>query len=254
MDLTTGPIRLETLEHQALVQAAADRIAQACALAVQERGRCLLALSGGETPGPVYERLASSRYDEVVPWQSVHILWGDDRAVPPDHEASNFRLVKESGLLDRSLGGVHRMRGELAPEEAAAEYEAVLRTLAREGQAGGEDTGREPLLSIDLALNGMGGDGHTASLFPGTAELDEEERWVVATDRQQGFRRLSLTSPLFGAAREILLLVEGKEKADMVRRVLSHDGGDLPTARLLSRARAALILLDPGAASSLESL
>jgi 6-phosphogluconolactonase len=255
-DIGGERVRVEVLDHLRLVEAGAARIAQACALAVEERGRCLLALSGGGTPGPVYELLASPRFDSVVPWESVHLLWGDDRAVPPDHEASNYLLVEKSGLLDRRLGGVHRMRGELPPEQGAAEYEAVLRTLAG-GAApapGSPSPSPERPLVMDLALNGMGDDGHTASLFPGTPQLEERERWVISTDVQQGYRRLSMTLPLFWAAREVLFLIEGENKAQLLRDVLSRERPDLPTARLLSQIQAATLLLDPGAASSLESL
>lgn len=267
MELNRRQPEVEILKHARLIERAAERIAQTCARAAAERGRCLLAVSGGGTPGPVYALLASARFARAVPWQAVHFLWGDDRCVPPEHEASNYRLVKDSGLLERPLGGVHRMRGEIAPEEAAAEYEGVLRTLRDEGgtgdEASPEDAGADPgagrpapgrdILRIDLALNGMGEDGHTASLFPGSPELEEERRWVVATAEHQGFRRLSLTLPVFEAAREVLFLIEGEGKAEPLSEVLSGRGAHLPTGRLLACVPVATLLLDPEAASSLES-
>jgi 6-phosphogluconolactonase len=245
-------VKLLVLEDQAAVTGvAADKAAKVLVQAVHERGRCLLGLSGGMTPLPVYDRLASREYDGL-PWPRVHLLWVDERAVPPGDDHSNFRLARSSGLLRRELAGVHRMRAEAAPEEAAAEYEQVLGRLT-----GSDDHRPDPLHerrnpTLDLCIMGMGEDGHTASLFPGASEIDERERWVVATGEQAGFRRLTLTLPVLAASGRLLFLVTGEGKAEALRAVLSGQRSDLPMARLLEAATSATLLVDRSAASRLD--
>ncbi len=148
---------------------AAERFVAAAEEAIARRGRFLVALSGGSTPKPMYADLAADPLASRVEWPCVHVMWGDERCVPPDDPASNYRLAREV-LLDRVWippENVHRIRGEQDPARAAAAYERELRQLL----AG------DPL---DLVLLGLGQDGHTASLFPGSPAIGEENHWVMA--------------------------------------------------------------------------
>jgi 6-phosphogluconolactonase len=165
--------------------------------------------------------------------------------VPPEHAESNYRLVREA-WLDRTAappGGVHRVRGELDPDEAAAAYESELRAVL----------GTPPRL--DLVLLGLGTDGHTASLFPGSEALSEQQRLVVATHGTGPVtRRITLTLPALTLARGVVLLVQGQGKAEIVRRVLEPRSGEppLPVHAVLERVTSVLWLLDAAAASRLD--
>ncbi|MED5472036.1 MAG: 6-phosphogluconolactonase [Verrucomicrobiota bacterium] len=187
------------------------------ALTVGTDGARRISLCGGSTPAPVYEALADSPLD----WDNIEITFGDERCVPPDHEDSNFRMASDS-LLDKvplNESNVLRMKGELDPDDAAREYEDSLR----------ERSGRE-IYTHDLILLGMGEDGHTASLFPGTAALNDDERWVVANHvPQKNQTRITLTFPIINAARKVLFLVRGEEKRAVVDRVLAGQS-DFPAS------------------------
>ena len=187
------------------------------ALCVGTDGARRMSLCGGSTPAPVYEALADSPLD----WDNIEITFGDERCVPPDHEDSNFRMASDS-LLDKvplNESNVLRMKGELDPDDAAREYEDSLR----------ERSGRE-IYTHDLILLGMGEDGHTASLFPGTAALNDDERWVVANHvPQKNQTRITLTFPIINAARKVLFLVRGEEKRAVVDRVLAGQS-DFPAS------------------------
>ncbi|MGH7342080.1 MAG: 6-phosphogluconolactonase [Candidatus Rokuibacteriota bacterium] len=197
----------------ALAQAAASRFVSAADEAIQASGRFVVALSGGSTPKGLYARLVTEPYVSRVEWSRVHWFWGDERCVPPGDPASNHRMTREA-LLDRlpvSEARVHRIRGEDDPAEAAAAYERTLRaTFATPAGA-----------RFDLVLLGMGDDGHTASLFPGTAAVRERERWVMAEyARAESMWRVTLTPVVINAAADVAFLVVGREKAAMLRRVL----------------------------------
>lgn len=222
---------------EAAAGVAAGHIVQAAKVAVHERGRFLLALCGGSTPEYLYRLLAGPGYDDLIDWPRTHLLWGDERCVGPDDPRSNYGLVRRCGLLRRRLGGVHRMEGERDPEEAAAGYEARLRALAGQG---------EPL-RLDTALLGLGADGHTASLFPGTPAPAEGERLVVATAEHGEVRRLTLTASALGAARRLLFLVTG-DKAEVVASVFAP-GSVLPAARVAAGAAKVTWILDVAAAA-----
>lgn len=197
-----------------LVVATTERMVDSIEQAIQQNGLCNIALSGGNTPGGVFSLLASNPYRDRVDWGRLHIFWGDERMVPPEHQDSNFRLVKET-LLDRINmpdENVHRMRGEIAPEEAAAEYAELLR-----------DHFKDSPPCFDLMLLGLGEDGHTASLFPGTDAVEECEKHVVAVFVPKlSAWRVTLTLPVLNAAREIFFLVSGKSKAEMVQCIMSN--------------------------------
>lgn len=195
-----------------------------------------IVLTGGSTPGKAYERAAGLTPD----WSSVTLWWGDERAVPPDDDRSNYRLAKET-LLDRLTGQpaeVHRIRGELPPPEAAAEYDAAL-----DGRA------------LDLLLLGMGPDGHVASLFPGSPQLGVEDRRVTSgpPGLEPWVDRVTLTMPILRAAGEIVFLVAGEEKADAVAKAF---GGEItpetPASLVLLTTSPVKVFLDRPAADKLE--
>lgn len=194
-----------------LVQAVAEAIAHGVSDALCRQERFSLVLSGGNTPRALY-RLLADAYQTRVDWRRVHLFWGDERYVPHDDPASNFRMARET-LID-PLGippeNVHPMPTNApSPDEAARLYEQELRAFF------GQST------RFDLILLGMGADGHTASLFPGTPALKEHRRWVTVGEAPVEPRvRLTLTLPVLNAARVVYFLVTGADKAEMVRRIL----------------------------------
>lgn len=182
-----------------------------------------VALAGGTTPRSMYERLAMSSFD----WRGCEVFFGDERCVPPNDGASNYAMAREA-LLAKVPARVHRMHGESCDVEG---YEAELRSVF----------GGFP--RFDLVLLGLGEDGHTASLFPGDAALDERERWVVAVERPD-YRRLTLTLPVLSAARTAMFLVTSGRKRPALRELLN--GGDIPAARV--EAERVIVVADEAAA------
>lgn len=233
----------------ALHRAAAARVLESARRATAERGAFHWALSGGSTPGGVFELLAADpALRSEFPWASCQVYWGDERAVAPDHADSNYRLASEALLRHVSIppGQIHRIRGE-APDaaQAAAEYEALLRTALPSGPEG--------LPVFDLALLGLGADGHTASLFPGTTALAETRRLVVANWVGKLYaERITLTAPVFNAAREVLFLVAGADKAPGLKGVIEgpFEPLQLP-AQLIHPAPGTLAWLVDAAAGAL---
>lgn len=201
-----------------------------------------IALTGGTTPRAAYERLASMGLD----WSRCTLWFGDERAVPPDEENSNFRMARES-LLD-PLGAdapeTKRIEGELGAEAAACRYEHELRGVF------GED-----LPELDLLLLGMGPDGHVASLFPGKPALDELDRLVVAVPEaghEPFVPRVTLTLPVLNASRQVLFLVTGESKADPAARAFGPDPDPtLPASLVRPRSGRITVLLDEAAAAGL---
>jgi 6-phosphogluconolactonase len=198
------------------------------------RGGEHIALSGGSTPGPAYEIAARLEPD----WSEATLWWGDERCVPPEDERSNYRLVRETLLerLARPPHAVHRIRGELDPEQAADEYDSLL-----EG------------VRLGLAFQGMGPDGHTASLFPGSPVLEVRGRRVVAAPHAD-IERVTMTLPVLAGARQVVFLVLGTEKADAVARAFGTEPDPaLPAARLRSQDGETIVLLDRAAAAKLDN-
>ena len=195
-----------------LARAAAHAFVEDAREAIAERGRFVVALAGGSTPKATYEILARD-HAPAVDWPNVHVFFGDERTVPPDHEDSNYRMAREALLDHVPAGSVHPMRGELPPGEAAASYEEELR----------EFFGKEPVV-LDLVMLGIGGDGHTASLFPETSALDATDRLVVANPvLKLDTTRLTLTAPALNAARKVVFLVAGEGKAEALGEILDGD-------------------------------
>jgi 6-phosphogluconolactonase len=205
------------------VRDAAEFIAQQARLAIGERGEFRLALSGGNTPRPVYCELAQHH---ELPWERVFITFGDERCVPPADEQSNYRMARESLFVPASVPerSIARMRGELDPRLAAQEYQEQLDVLA--AQKG------ELIYQHDLILLGLGDDGHTASLFPETAALEEKLRGVVANFvPKMDAWRLTFTLPLINHARQVCFLVDGRKHQELIEQVLAGDE-QYPAARV----------------------
>jgi 6-phosphogluconolactonase len=205
-------------DQESLSRGAADFIAASATRALAERGRLTLALAGGSTPRPVYARLAAN-YRDQLDWSKVQIFFGDERCVPPDNPQSNYLMAQTALLAQVPLppGNIHRLRGEADPEAAAVAYTEILQqTFGGDAAAGGP-----PPKGFDLILLGMGDNGHTASLFPGLAAVTETKRWVMAQYVEvMGNWRLTLTPVVINAARQVVFLVSGASKAEMLHRVL----------------------------------
>ena len=195
---------------------AADFILDQAHKALGERNEFRIALSGGNTPVPVYTRLAAIALD--LPWELTRITFGDERCVPPDDRESNFRMARETLLAPAAVPekSIMRMRGEIDPQIAAQEYQDDLDLLATQCS--------EPIYRHDLILLGLGDDGHTASLFPGTVALEETIRCVVANFVPKlNAWRLTFTFPLINRARHICFLVGARKNAGLIQRVLKGD-------------------------------
>jgi 6-phosphogluconolactonase len=192
--------------------------------ALGERNEFRIALSGGHTPIPIYTRLDAIGHD--LPWELTRITFGDERCVPPDDRASNFRMARETFLAPAAVPekSILRMRGEIDPQIAAHEYQDQLDLMAM--QRG------EPIYQHDLILLGLGDDGHMASLFPGTVALDETIRRVVANFVPKlDAWRLTFTFPLINHARHVCFLIGAAKNADLIERVLEGDP-EFPASRV----------------------
>lgn len=227
---------LVVVERPEFAGAAANRLAAEILRVLGSQERCSLALAGGSTPRPVYQRLAAGLPDRDR-WSRIDVFFGDERCVPPDDPASNYRMVREA-LLDRVPVGaaqVHRMEGERADrDEAARDYEAIL--PAR----------------LDLLVLGLGGDGHTASLFPDAPSVAETRRRVLAVRAPRPpIDRLTITPPVILDARLTIVLVGGSDKADALARAI--DGTYAPGSTPGQLARAGLWIADSAAAARLEA-
>ena len=245
-----GPRNLKVLPHQrALAQAAADEVVRCFAEAARERGLFTLALAGGSTPRLLYALLADETFSRQIAWSETHIFWSDERCVPPHHPDSNFRMADQALLAHISIpeGMVHRMRGEDPPREAAEAYERELKNcVGDEGE-------------LDLIILGMGADGHTASLFPGTAALREGERRVVANYAPAlDSWRLTLTLPCINRARNVVFLVSGEDKSETLARIVAAEDdsegpeeGALPASLVHPARGPAIWLVDEAAARKL---
>lgn len=235
---------VETFENpEKLAEAAARSFVEKAARAIAERGRFAAALAGGSTPKATYEVLARDHVSNVD-WPNVHVFFGDERTVPPDHEDSNYRMAREVLIDHVPVGSVHRMRGELPPDEAAASYEEDLRAFFEE----------EPPV-LDLVMLGIGGDGHTASLFPETSALEVTDRLVVANPVPKlGTTRITLTAPFLNAAREVTFLVAGEDKAEALKEILegAADPREYP-AKLVRPSGDPIWMVDRAAARLLAS-
>jgi 6-phosphogluconolactonase len=236
-----------------LAEVAAASVAEEAGAAIAARGRFLLCLAGGSTPRALYERLAAEPWSSRVDWAQVHVAWGDERAVPPDDDASNYRMAREA-LLDHvtiPARQVHRIRGDVEPSLAAIGYEQILRGLLGEADGAGA-----PIAGFDLVLLGLGADGHTASLFPGRPTLQEASRWVVADEIDGSGWRITLTPLCLNAAGSVVFLVAGAGKADALRAALDgpSTAETAPSRAIRPRGGRSRWLVDAAAASGLKTL
>jgi 6-phosphogluconolactonase len=226
---------IEFPDLEALSRHAAGEFA---ALAQRATRTLHVALSGGSTPKRLFAELVAMGRD-ALPWDRVELWWGDERCVPPDHPDSNYGMTKRALIDPLGLSRVHRIEGERDPDAAAASYEHELAAL-----------GTPPV--FDLVWLGMGPDGHTASLFPGSPALAEQQRFCVANRIDSPLThgkatRITLTYPALNAARLVRFLVAGADKADTLARV--HAGADLPCTHVTGNVS---WLVDAAAAAKLE--
>src|SRR6266852_816035 len=196
-----------------VAEAAAQRFIKFAQESITRRGRFSVALAGGNTPRRVYELLASERFKGRVEWPKVHLFFGDERCVPPDHPDSNYRMANEALITHVPIppANVHRMAGDGEPSVSALLYETEMRQFF----------GNVTWPSFDLVFLGLGMDGHTASLFPQTKALAEQGMWVVANWVESlGVHRLTLTAPVLNHGRRIIFLVTVSDKAKALKEVL----------------------------------
>jgi 6-phosphogluconolactonase len=228
---------------ESLSRAASALLVEQANRAVAARGRFCVALSGGSTPRRTYELLASPPFKEQAPWHRMHIFWGDERCVPLDDPRSNARMAKEAWLDHVPIpeSQIHPIYCTGAPAEAARQYEAHLRQFF-----GGRPS------SLDLVLLGLGDNGHTASLFPGTPVLKETERWVAEVYvAEQDLYRVTLTAPFINQAALVAFLVAGEAKAGVLREILHgpRDPERLPAQLIQPQSSELLWLTDLRAAA-----
>jgi 6-phosphogluconolactonase len=234
-------------DPESLSRAAAALLVMQANLAVAARGRFSVALSGGATPRRTYELLAATPLKDQAPWDRMHVFWGDERGVPLNDPRSNARMAQEAWLdhVPIPKDQIHPLDCSQAPAAAGRQYEAQLREFF---------AGRPPRL--DLVLLGLGDDGHTASLFPGTPVLEERERWVAAVHLdEQNLYRVTMTAPLINQAAMVAFLVAGKSKAGVLQEVLHgpRDPGRLPAQLIQPQNGDLLWLADLAAAARLPA-
>ncbi|HJS28633.1 MAG TPA: 6-phosphogluconolactonase [Anaerolineales bacterium] len=209
---------------EALYTGAAEEIARSAEAATLQKGRFSIALSGGSTPRGVYERLAESQCEQSLPWKETHFFWGDERHVPPEHPESNFGIAWEALLSKVAVPSrnIHRIPAEVEdPLRAAKLYEDDLLQFFRYPPGGWP--------RFDLILLGVGTDGHTASLFPGTEALSVDDRSVAPNWVESlASWRITLTLPAINHAERVIVLAAGGEKAGILRKALREPGGETP--------------------------
>lgn len=244
-----GRATVEIRESPELVAArGAELFLSAARDDISARGRFTVALSGGATPAPLFRMISREAPGAGMDWSRTHIFWVDERCVPPDHQDSNFRLAHELLLAKVPPPGpvLHRIRGELPPQEAARAYEIDLaRTFAG-----------IRLPDFDLIWLGLGADGHTASLFPGAdPERSPDRTAIPVRTGHPGSRRVTLTLPVINNARRVVMLVTGAGKADIVAEILAGKGEERFPAALVAPSEGTLTwLLDREAAGGLEDI
>ena len=229
-------------------QHAAELFATRIGQAVSKRGAARIAISGGNTPKPIFGLLSGSSFKDKLPWDKVQLYWVDERTVAPNSEDSNYGMTKKN-LLDRVAipeVNVFRMEGERDPQEAAARYESIIRNNMR--LEGAE------LPTFDLVALGMGDDGHTASLFPHTEGLHELGRIVIANHvPQKDTWRLTLTAPVINQALDVVFLIQGADKAEPLSHVFQgqYDPETYPSQLIRPASGSLTLILDKAAAAKL---
>jgi len=223
--MSRTPVRVEVAKDpEALAHRVAQRITD---LAANSRGRFAICLSGGSTPRRLYQLLAENPYRDALPWERVHWFWGDERFVPWDHPDSNYGMVRAAMLARAPVPpeNIHGIPTKGTPEQAARAYERVLKSYY------GTETLDPSRPLFDIEILGLGPDGHTASLFPGTIVLEERQRWVIEVVGAKPEARITLTYPPLEGSRHTAFLVAGADKREVLARALAGDSA-LPAARL----------------------
>jgi 6-phosphogluconolactonase len=229
--------------------ALAEHFRTESAAAISRRSKIFAAVSGGSTPGIFFETLAREPFLDSIDWKRVEIFFVDERMVSPESRESNYRLFREAFRPEGRLPeeNLHRWKTELGVEGALGDYEKELSAVPRAG-----DRGPGPP-SFDFVLLGVGADGHTASLFPGTVALGEAERFVSPGRAPVEPReRVTLTLPVLNCARDVVFFATGESKASIVRSILSGEDPEMPAARVRPLQRPARWFLDRAAASRLS--
>jgi 6-phosphogluconolactonase len=229
--------------HEEMCHRAAELFGSIAKESIEESGRFTVALAGGSTPAGLYIRLHAPPYELDVEWAKAHIFFSDERCVGPEDSSSNYRMAHEA-LLQRVYmdeeNNVHRIKGELGPDRAAEDYEAEIGKVLGDGMP-----------RFDLVLLGIGADGHTASLFPGSSALVETKR-PVAPVHETEMKRVTLTFPAINSAKNVIFMATGTSKAEVVAEVLEEGNPrGLPSGLIRPEGRL-LWLLDTRAASGLE--
>lgn len=243
----TKPEIIVCRDAAALARQGAEQFIACAGEAVARAGWFVVALSGGSTPAALYSLLAAEFRDRID-WPRVHLFWGDERCVAPDHPDSNFRMTQEALLRKIRIPpeNVHRMNGEISPASAAREYEAELRRFFGLREDGWP--------RFDLIYLGLGEDGHTASLFPGSGAVEESKRFVAAVyvESLKSYR-LTITVPVINAAAQVTFLASGKSKAKIVRKILADHvtAAKYPAAKVRPATGRLTWMLDAEAAKDL---
>ena len=242
-----------------LARSAAERFLNLTIESVNARGKFSVALSGGSTPRILYKTLSRSPFLERVPWEKVYVFWSDERCVPSNHLESNYRMARET-LLDHvplPERNIHRIHGEMEPEQAADEYEHMMQAFFSTHSDKKKSVSKKPMASFDLIILGMGDDGHTASLFPRTAVIHEQTRLVVAhyVDKLQAWR-ITLTPVAINTAANVIFIISGESKAERIRQVLAgpYQPDDLPVQLIRPEGGSLLWMLDSAAATLLTKV
>jgi 6-phosphogluconolactonase len=250
MSLSGNPGRPVVTENaDVLTEEAANLFVESAQLAVSAHDMFCVALSGGSTPRPLYEKLALPPYRDQIDWHRMQVFFSDERFVPPDSPESNFHMANQALLskVDIPERFIHQVATvDVSPAESAELYEEGIRRVLEVGLA--------EIPRFDLILLGLGPDGHTASLFPGSEALDVTDRIVAANFvAKLDAWRITFTYPLINAARRVVFLVQGEDKAEVVARVWSGDT-DLPAARVKPATGELLWLLDAAAAAGMSDV
>ena len=246
MEMTKNIIIQESPEQVA--EEVATLIEKIAIEAVKTRGKCSIALAGGTTPRVTYELLARTVADTEIPWNEIDIFIGDERDVPHDDVESNFGMIQRV-LLDNvpvDWKKIHPMQADQADlDKAADEYEQTIRECL--------DCDENEIPVFDIVLLGLGGDGHTASLFPDTLAIEEADRLVTPNFVPVlGRNRMTLTLPLINSARNIMFVVTGEDKAHMVGRVFSKHDPDMPASRVSPKSGVLHLILDESASKLIK--
>lgn len=240
------PIEITPTQQVAIGADASKAIEYACQdfvdraiKAIDDHKAFFVALSGGSTPKALFQKLSSKEWRDRLDWSSVWLFWSDERCVPPNESESNYRSAMDSGLSTLPITEIFRMKGEEDPKKAAEDYEMMIQEHVPNGV-------------FDLIMLGMGDDGHTASLFPGTDALNEKKRLVAANFvPSKGVWRLTFTFVAINKAQQAIFYVLGQGKSKRVAEILSPKGNHFPAAHVGSREKKALWILDKESAEEL---